>query len=103
MIDSIWREQAIARGVKIGDTGAPEEEVLFMQQGMWPTTDRQRALHARTLQVSADLAQTQLALFAQPMDQPAVRRPDAVLQRAAAKRTEAEAARDLRPMGPPRP
>lgn len=68
IIDSIWREQAIARGVKSDDTRAPEEEVLFMLQDMRPTNDRQRALHARALQVSADLAQTQLALFAQPMD-----------------------------------
>lgn len=68
MIDSIWREQAIARGVKLDDTKAPEEEVLFMLQGMRPGSDRQRALHARALQVSSDLAQTQLALFAQPSD-----------------------------------
>ncbi len=68
IIDSIWREQAIARGVKSDDTRAPEEEVLFMLQEMRPANDRQRALHARALQVSADLAQTQLALFAQPMD-----------------------------------
>lgn len=68
MIDSIWREQAIARGVKLDEAKAPEEEVLFMLQGLRPTTDRQRALHARALQVSADLAQTQLALFAQPTD-----------------------------------
>ncbi|WP_422012447.1 hypothetical protein [Reyranella sp.] len=68
IIDSIWREQAIARGVKSDDTRAPEEEVLFMLQDMRPTNDRQRALHARALQVSADLAQTQLALFAQPTD-----------------------------------
>jgi len=68
MIDSIWRDQALARGVKLDDSKAPEEEVLFMLQGMRPASDRQRALHARALQVSADLAQTQLALFAQPSD-----------------------------------
>ena len=48
MIDPIWREQAIARGVKIGDTGAPEEDVLFMLQGMRPTTNRQRAHRGRS-------------------------------------------------------
>lgn len=68
MVDSIWRDQAIARGVKLDDAKAPEEEVLFLLQGMRPINDRQRALHARALQVSSDLAQTQLALFAQPTD-----------------------------------
>jgi len=68
MIDSIWRDEAIARGVKLNETKSPEEEVLFMLQDLQPTNARQRALQARALQVSADLAQTQLALFAQPTD-----------------------------------
>ena len=68
MIDSIWREQAIARGVKLDEAKSPEEEVLFMLQDLQPNSPRQRALQARALQVSADLAQTQLALFAQPTD-----------------------------------
>ena len=68
MIDSIWREQAIARGVKLDEAKSPEEEVLFMLQDLQPNSPRQRARQARALQVSADLAQTQLALFAQPTD-----------------------------------
>jgi hypothetical protein len=68
MIDSIWREEALARGVKFEDSRTPEEEVLFMLQDLQPTDSKQRALQARALQVSADLAQTQLALFAQPTD-----------------------------------
>ena len=68
MIDSIWREQAIARGVNLDEAKSPEEEVLFMLQDLQPNSPRQRALQARALQVSADLAQTQLALFAQPTD-----------------------------------
>ncbi|WP_425066696.1 hypothetical protein [Reyranella sp.] len=68
MIDSIWREQAIARGVKLDEAKSPEEEVLFMLQDLQPNSPRQRALQARALQVSSDLAQTQLALFAQPTD-----------------------------------
>ena len=68
MIDSIWRDQAIARGVKLDEAKSPEEEVLFMLQDLQPNSPRQRALQARALQVSADLAQTQLALFAQPTD-----------------------------------
>ncbi|MDB5486951.1 MAG: hypothetical protein JWQ58_666 [Reyranella sp.] len=68
MIDSIWRDEAIARGVKFEDTKTPEEEVLFMLQDLQPTNSKQRALQARAIQVSSDLAQTQLALFAQPTD-----------------------------------
>ncbi|WP_428683972.1 hypothetical protein [Reyranella sp.] len=68
MIDSIWREQAIARGVNLDEAKSPEEEVLFMLQDLQPNSPRQRALQARALQVSSDLAQAQLALFAQPTD-----------------------------------
>ena len=68
MIDSIWRDEAIARGVNLDQSKTPDEEVLFMLQDLQPTNSRQRALQARALQVGADLAQTQLALFAQPTD-----------------------------------
>ena len=68
MIDSIWRDEAIARGVNLDQSNTPDEEVLFMLQDLQPTNSRQRALQARALQVGADLAQTQLALFAQPTD-----------------------------------
>ena len=68
MIDSIWRDDSTARGAKPNEAKSPEEEVLFMLQDLRPTNARQRALQARALQVSADLAQTQLALFAQPSD-----------------------------------
>lgn len=68
MIDSIWRDEAIARGVKFEDSKTPEEEVLFMLQDLQPANSRQRALQARAIQVSSDLAQTQLALFAQRTD-----------------------------------
>lgn len=68
MIDSIWRDEAIARGVKFDDSKSPEEEVLFMLQDLQPANAKQRALQARAIQVSSDLAQTQLSLFAQPTD-----------------------------------
>lgn len=68
MIDSIWRDEAIARGVKFEDSKTPEEEVLFMLQDLQPANSKQRALQTRAIQVSSDLAQTQLALFAQPTD-----------------------------------
>lgn len=68
MIDSIWRDEAIARGVKFEEGKAPEEEVLFMLEDLQPTNAKQRALRTRAIQVSSDLAQTQLSLFAQPTD-----------------------------------
>lgn len=68
MIDSIWREEAASRGTGSDETKTPEEEVLFMLQDLQPTNSKQRALQARAIQVSSDLAQTQLALFAQPTD-----------------------------------
>ena len=58
MIDSIWRDEAIARGVNLDQSKTPDEEVLFMLQDLQPTNSRQRALQARALQVGADLAQT---------------------------------------------
>ncbi len=68
MIDSIWREEAAGRGAGSDETKTPEEEVLFMLQDLQPANSKQRALQARAIQVSSDLAQTQLALFAQPTD-----------------------------------
>lgn len=68
MIDSIWREGAMARGASLDDSKAPEEEVLYMLQDLQPANAKQRALHARAIQISTDLQQTQLALFAQPVD-----------------------------------
>ncbi len=68
MIDSIWRDEAMAHGVKLDQSKAPEEEVLYMLQDLQPATAKQRALHARAIQISTDLQQTQLALFAQPTD-----------------------------------
>jgi hypothetical protein len=68
MIDSIWREEAVARGVKLDESKAPEEQVLYMLQDLQPANAKQRALHARAIQIGADLQQTQIALFAQPTD-----------------------------------
>jgi len=68
MIDSLWREDALARGVKLDESKAPEEQVLYMLQDLQPAGAKQRALHARAIQISTDLQQTQLALFAQPTD-----------------------------------
>lgn len=68
MIDAIWRDEAVARGVKLDESKAPEEEVLYMLQDLQPANAKQRALQARAIQISTDLQQTQLALFAQPVD-----------------------------------
>ena len=68
MIGSIWRDEARARGVKLEGTKAPDEEVLYMLQDLQPSSAKQRALHARAIQISTDLQQTQLALFSQPAD-----------------------------------
>lgn len=67
LIDSIWRDDAIARGVQPANA-APEETALYLIQDLVPTTKLQRAIQARALQVGADLTQTQLALFSQPSD-----------------------------------
>jgi protein-S-isoprenylcysteine O-methyltransferase Ste14 len=68
MIDSIWREEALARGAKLDDSKAPEEQVLYMLEDLQPANAKQRALQARAIQISTDLQQTQLSLFAQPVD-----------------------------------
>lgn len=68
MIDSLWREEAMARGVTLHEGKAPEEKVLYMLQDLQPASTRQRVLHARAIQIGTDLQQTQLALFAQPTD-----------------------------------
>lgn len=68
MIDAIWREDAATRGATRDESKAPEEEVLYMLQDLQPSSSKQRALQARALQISTDLQQTQLALFAQPTD-----------------------------------
>jgi hypothetical protein len=67
MVDSIWREDAEARGMK--PTAKPHNEsVLYMLRELQPKNSVQASIQARALQVSTDLAQTQLSLFAQPSD-----------------------------------
>jgi hypothetical protein len=68
LINSIWRDDAIARGVPAEDLRPPEETVYYMLQGLTPKNNLQRSLQARAVQISGDLAQTQLALFSQPTD-----------------------------------
>jgi len=67
IIDSIWRDDAEARGVKVIPK-SHNETVLYMLRGLTPANSVQASLQQRALQVSTDLAQTRLALFAQPSD-----------------------------------
>lgn len=67
IIDSIWRDDAEARGVK--PSHRPRGEVvLSMLRELVPKTPAQASIQARALQVGTDLSQTHLALFAQPAD-----------------------------------
>ncbi|MBS0520397.1 MAG: hypothetical protein JSR90_17010 [Proteobacteria bacterium] len=67
MIDSIWRDDAEAHGVK--PIQKPRGEVILaMLRELTPKTPAQASIQARALQVGTDLAQTHLALFAQPSD-----------------------------------
>ncbi|MFO1079384.1 MAG: hypothetical protein U1E23_01980 [Reyranellaceae bacterium] len=67
MIDSIWRDDAAARGVKPSPP-SHNESVLYLLRELTPKTTAQSSIQARAVQVATDLAQTRLALFAQPSD-----------------------------------
>ena len=66
-IDSIWQENAEKRGTK-----RPEQlhsgSVGFLVRALTPQNPGQISIQARAVQVSTDLAETRLALFAQPGD-----------------------------------
>jgi hypothetical protein len=68
LINSIWRDDAIARGVSPDDTRSPEESVLYMVQELVPKTNLHRSLRGHAIKVSADLAETQLNLLSQSSD-----------------------------------
>ena len=67
LIDSIWREDAAARP-NGGRAQRHEESVLYMLRELTPSNKVQSSIQARALQVSTDLAQTQLSLSSQPAD-----------------------------------
>jgi hypothetical protein len=66
LIDSIWQENAQARGAKppVGFN----EPVHFMIRQLQPANPVQASTQARALQVIADFSQTRLSLVAQPVD-----------------------------------
>jgi ABC-type multidrug transport system fused ATPase/permease subunit len=67
LIDSFWREDAEARGVKPPPPGY-NETVHYMLRELQPSNPVQVSIQARALQVINDFAQTRLSLVAQPSD-----------------------------------
>jgi hypothetical protein len=66
-IDAIWQENAQAQG-REAVPRPHRESVAFLLRSLTPKDPAQTSLQARALQVSIDLAETRLALFAQPAD-----------------------------------
>lgn len=66
MADSIWRIDQ--RGARPFQASAEGETAFYKLQELVPRDAIQRALQARAVQISTDLAQTRLLLFAQPAD-----------------------------------
>jgi len=62
--DQIWREKQ-ASSAKPFEANASAEQVYLAIQGLSPQNDLQRSLQARAAQISNDLAQTRLLLFAE--------------------------------------
>jgi len=67
LIDSIWQEEAAARGAPSKEA-SHSDSVLYMLRGLEPSTKVQASLQAHALQVSTDLEQTQVTLLSQPTD-----------------------------------
>lgn len=68
LIDSIWQEDARARGITPEATQAQGEALLYRLQDLEPKTSIQRALHARATHIAQDLYEIHLALLSQPVD-----------------------------------
>ncbi len=67
LINSIWQEDASRHGTT-RPSKSHGESVLYMLRELTPKNTVQSSIRTRALQVSEDLAQTRLALFAQPSD-----------------------------------
>jgi hypothetical protein len=68
LIDSIWREDAANAGRSPRSVESHSETVLYMLRELKPQNAVQSLLQARALQVSTDMSQVRLILFAQPAD-----------------------------------
>jgi hypothetical protein len=66
LVDSIWKEDAEARGVT--PPKGYNEPVHFMLRQLQPGNAMQSSIQARALQVITDFSQTRLSLVAQPED-----------------------------------
>ena len=62
--DQLWREKQASAATPF-EANASAEQVYLAVQGLSPQNDLQRALQTRAAQVSNDLAQTRLLLFAE--------------------------------------
>lgn len=68
LIDSIWKEEAAAAGRPANQRVAHDASATYLLRQLQPKNPVQTSLQARALAISADMAQTRLALFAQPPD-----------------------------------
>ncbi|MGE4079066.1 MAG: hypothetical protein AB7F22_26230 [Reyranella sp.] len=68
LIDSIWQEEAARAGRRIHLKSARGASATYLLRQLQPQNPQQEALQARALAISSDIAQTRLALFAQPPD-----------------------------------
>ena len=66
LIDTMWRDDAIAAGRAVPGRPKHNSGALSMLRDLLPRTPAQASLHARALQISTDIQQTRLGLFAQP-------------------------------------
>ena len=69
MVDSIWHGNAKPSGKTAPFRSTVQGEAVFYKlQELSPRDAIQRSLQARAMQISTDLAQTRLLLFARPVD-----------------------------------
>jgi hypothetical protein len=68
LIDSIWQEEAISAGRPTNMRAPHDASATYLLRQLQPKNPVQASLQARALAISSDIAQTRLALFAQPPD-----------------------------------
>ena len=68
LVDSIWRQDAIAAGRQVPARTSHSGSALYMVRELQPKTPVQASLQAHALQIGADMLQTRLLLFARPPD-----------------------------------
>src|SRR6266404_2599255 len=64
LIDAIWRDDAVAAGRTVPARPKHNSSALSMVRDLQPKTPSQASLQARALQISTDIQQTRLGLFA---------------------------------------